>query len=76
MKKLYKKPEPGDKVEVVVNREKQKGTYLESHDKGVLLLKLDSGYNIGLKKEDISEVKVLERKEKEKEKSKKPKREE
>ena len=68
MKKLYKKPEPGDKVEVVVNREKQKGTYLESHDKGVLLLKLDSGYNIGLKKEDISEVKVLERKEKEKEK--------
>jgi len=66
MKKPYKKPEPGDKVEVIVNKEKQLGIYLESHDPGVLLLKLDSGYNIGLKKEDVSEIKVLERKKEDK----------
>jgi glutamyl-tRNA(Gln) amidotransferase subunit D len=66
MKKLYKKPNPGDKVEVTVNGEKQTGVYLESYDRGVMLLKLDSGYNIGLKKEDVSEVKVIEGVEKEK----------
>lgn len=70
MKKPHKKPEPGDKVEVIIagKDKNQEGIYLESHDPGVLLLKLDSGYNIGLKKEDISEIKVLKRKDKEKEK--------
>jgi len=67
MKKPYKKPEPGDKVEIAVNGKKQEGVYLETHDKGVLLLKLDSGYNIGFKKEDISDIRVLERKEKKEE---------
>ena len=61
MKKPYKKPEPGDLVEVKINDKIEKGKYLESHDRGVLLLKLDNGYNIGLKKEDISEIKVIEK---------------
>lgn len=61
MKTPYKKPEPGDKVEITINQETQEGTLLESHDKGILLLKLDSGYNIGLKKEDITEIKTLEK---------------
>jgi len=34
-----------------------------------LLLKLDNGYNIGLKKEDISDIKIIERKKEEKEDS-------
>ena len=54
MKKPYKL-NFGDKIEVLINGKTEKGFYLESHDKGVLLLKLDNGYNIGLKKEDISE---------------------
>ena len=61
---------PGDLVEVKINDKIEKGKYLESHDRGVLLLKLDNGYNIGLKREDISEIKVIEKteiKEKEKE---------
>ncbi len=58
--KISKKVSAGDKVEVIVNGKKQTGTYLESHDPGVLLLKLESGYNIGLKKDDISKIKVLE----------------
>lgn len=62
MKKPYKKPEPGDKVEVTINNKKETGILLESHDSGILLLKLSNGYNIGFKKEDIAEIKVLEKK--------------
>jgi len=63
MKKPYKQPEPGDRVEIIFRDRKniEKGVLLESHDKGVLLLKLDSGYNLGLKKEDISEIKIIEK---------------
>ena len=60
MKKQFKKPEPGDIVEIKINDRVEKGKYLESHDRGVVLLKLSSGYNIGLKREDISEIKVIE----------------
>jgi glutamyl-tRNA(Gln) amidotransferase subunit D len=67
MKKPYRKPEPGDEIELIINRKKEKGKYLESHDRGILLMKLDSGYNIGLKKEDISEIKILKKKEDEEE---------
>lgn len=65
MKKPFKKPEFGDKVEVSINNKKEVGTLLESHDAGVLLLKLENGYNIGLKKEDISEMKIIEKKKEE-----------
>jgi glutamyl-tRNA(Gln) amidotransferase subunit D len=61
MKKPFKKPEPGDKIEVVVDGKSQKGVLLESHERGVMLLKLENGYNVGLKKENISDVKVLEK---------------
>lgn len=60
MKKL--KLEAGDKIELTVNNKKEKGILLESHDPGVLLLKLDNGYNIGFKKEEVSKIKVLEKK--------------
>ncbi len=62
MKKPYKKPQPGDEIEITISNKKQKGILLESYDKGILLLKLNSGYNIGFKKEDISEIKVLSKK--------------
>ena len=68
MKKPYKNPEVGDRIEVSINRKKEVGVLLDSHDKGILLLKLDSGYNIGLKKEDISEIRILKKAGKEKEK--------
>jgi glutamyl-tRNA(Gln) amidotransferase subunit D len=68
MKKSFKKPEPGDGVEIIINNKKEKGILLESHDPGVLLLKLDNGYNIGLKRENISEIKILNKKNKEEKK--------
>jgi len=65
MKKSYKNPEPGDHVEIISDGDiKNQGILLDSHDRGVLLLKLNNGYNIGLKKEDIKEIKVLEKKKK------------
>jgi len=68
MKKPFRKPEPGDKIEVIINNKREKGILLESHDPGILLLKLDNGYNIGLKRDDISEIRILDKKSKEKEK--------
>jgi len=62
MKKPLKPPESGDKVQVIVDRKKQTGILLDSHERGVLLLKLENGYNIGLKKDNISEIKILKRK--------------
>ncbi len=66
MKKPHKPPEAGDEIEVRINGKTENGVLLDSHDRGVLLLKLRNGYNIGLKKEDISEVKVVKKKKKEK----------
>jgi len=59
-------PEAGDKVEIKINNKSEKGILLDSHDRGILLLKLDNGYNIGLKKEDISDIKIIERKKEQK----------
>lgn len=51
----------GDKV-VLKTREKDwTGNVLESHDSEVILLKLESGYNIGIREETILSVKVLEK---------------
>ena len=61
-----KSPKTGDKIQVVINNKTEKGILLDSHDRGVLLLKLDNGYNIGLKKEDIDKIKIIRKKKKEK----------
>ena len=71
MKKPFKKPEVGDTIEVVLRDKSEKGTLLESPDAGILLLKLGNGYNIGLKKEDIKETKILEKRKIEKDETKK-----
>jgi len=61
MKKPFKTLKAGDKIGVLVKEKTETGILLDSHDRGVLLLKLDNGYNIGLKKEDISEIKIIEK---------------
>jgi glutamyl-tRNA(Gln) amidotransferase subunit D len=67
MKKPFKNPEPGDRVQVILDNKSEEGILLDTHDREVLLLKLDSGYNIGIKKEDVSEIKVIKEKEAKKE---------
>ncbi len=51
----------GDKVRLRLALEEIDGQVLESSDSGVLLLKLDSGYNIGIPKENILAGRVLKK---------------
>lgn len=64
MKKLFKKPEPGDFIEVITEKGIESGVLLDSHDVGILLLKLKSGYNIGIDKKNIKEIKIINKGEK------------
>jgi len=54
---------PGDRVEVHLARKIYEGVLLESpkSEKGIVLLKVDSGYNIGLIQKDVQEIRVLEK---------------
>ena len=58
---------PGDYVEIHLMKLIYEGVLLEApkSEKGIVLLKLDSGYNIGFNKKDITKIRVL-RKAKEK----------
>jgi len=69
MKDKETKANPGDTVTVIkIDGEKVKGRLIESYDKDVLLVKLESGYNIGIKKDDIKGISIEKR---EKQESKK-----
>src|SRR3989344_3355719 len=58
--KMPSRIKPGDYVEVHLMKIIYEGVLLESpeNEKGILILKLDSGYNIGFNKKDISEIKL------------------
>jgi glutamyl-tRNA(Gln) amidotransferase subunit D len=60
---MIDKPNVGDYVEVHLTREIYEGTLLESpgSEKGIVLLKLGSGYNIGFKKKDVLDIKILKK---------------
>ncbi len=74
-KKVKKKPFPGDLVEVKLVKKSYKGRLLEApkDDKGIVLLKLDSGYNIGFRKSKVLSVSLLGKAKDEKEDFEKPK---
>ena len=57
------KPQPGDLVELSLVKNSYHGIFLESpeNEKGTVLLKLDSGYNIGINRKNILEIKILKR---------------
>ena len=52
---------PGDKVRLKTLEKEWQGWILESHDPEIVLLKLNSGYNIGIREGEILDVKVLEK---------------
>jgi len=51
----------GDFVRLRLAEKEIDGRVLESHEKGILLLRLDSGYNIGIPRENILAGRVLKR---------------
>jgi len=61
--KASKKAEPGDYVEIFLMKKSYKGNLLESpeSEKKTVLLKLDSGYNIGFNKKNIIEIKLVKK---------------
>ena len=54
-----KKLTPGTRVQVTTKTKKLKGTYLPSRTKGITVIKLDSGYNIGIKSNKVKNIKTL-----------------
>ena len=52
----------GDFVEINTSDKVWRGTLLESYDSEIILLKLESGYNIGVREEKILSVKILKKK--------------
>ncbi len=58
----------GDRVEIHLTKIIYEGVLLESSEVGIVLLKLDSGYNIGFNKKDVLEIKVLKEGEEKEEK--------
>ncbi|MFH1608033.1 MAG: Glu-tRNA(Gln) amidotransferase subunit GatD [archaeon] len=60
MKQKYK---PGDVVRIILPKQEYKGILLETpeDEKGIVLLKLDSGYNIGFNKKDLLGIEIVEK---------------
>ena len=58
---------PGDYVLIELMKQEYKGILLEAprDEKGIILLKLDSGYNIGLIRKDILSINILDKKKQE-----------
>ena len=65
--------QPGDYVRLRLAMRELEGRVLESHDSSILLLKLNSGYNIGIPKENILAGRVLKKFSEEKERNELPK---
>ncbi len=56
-----KKPEAGDKVKVKLAKETIEGVLLDSYESGIYLIKLKSGYNIGLTKQEVLDIELVEK---------------
>lgn len=58
---MIKDLSPGEKVSFQTRDGSWVGHVLPSHDPEIILLKLESGYNIGIRERDILDVRVLEK---------------
>src|SRR3989344_5023700 len=66
--KIEKEIQVGSRIKAVSGKKEYTGILLESYESGILLIKLDSGYNVGLAKEDVTTIEVLKNPEAKKEK--------
>jgi len=55
-----KNPGIGDKVKIITPDEEIEGTLIASSEPSLVIIKLKSGYNIGIKKENIINMKLIE----------------
>ena len=52
---------PGDRVKVIAKDEIKEGILMPSPETGSVVIKLDNGYNIGIDKKKVKEIKVVEK---------------
>jgi len=52
---------PGDKIKLKTKTKTWEGHALESHDPEIILLKIKSGYNIGIRESEILDAKTIEK---------------
>lgn len=60
---------PGDIIRIKTAKEEIEGILVESYEPGVVLIKLESGYNIGISRDNILDIKVVGKSEKKEEKA-------
>lgn len=62
---------PGDRVKIITKDEIREGILMPNEETNSVVIKLDSGYNIGIDNKRIKEIKIVEKYKKEKVKSQK-----
>ncbi len=63
-------PQAGDKIKITLEGgKKETGILLDNPNRGILLLKLDNGYNLGFKKEEVTDITIIKRKKQKKQES-------
>ena len=56
------KPKQGDLVKIKTEDREEKGILMPSPDEKAVIIKLDTGYNVGFEKKDVKELVVVEKK--------------
>jgi glutamyl-tRNA(Gln) amidotransferase subunit D len=51
---------PGDRVKITTKKEEVEGVLMPSSEEEVVMIKINTGYNIGLKKKDVKSIKILQ----------------
>ena len=69
-------PHPGDSVKITTEKDTLEGILLPSFEKGVILIKLKNGYNIGFTEKEIKKMEVLQGREQNEEDGKNEKKKE
>ena len=52
---------PGDKVKVTTSDEIREGILMPNEETASVVIKLDNGYNIGIDRKKVKEIKVIEK---------------
>lgn len=52
--------QPGDKVKITASTGEYTGRFMPSRDEHIVAVKLDSGYNIGIQKDSVTNIEVIE----------------
>ncbi|MBI2662660.1 Glu-tRNA(Gln) amidotransferase subunit GatD [Candidatus Woesearchaeota archaeon] len=54
-------PNPGDKVQITTKKETVEGILMPSFDNNTIILKLETGYNIGFNKKDVAKITLIKK---------------